>query len=40
MVADCVVWRGVACSPAKYPPIEAWKHLIEKHEASTKGVKM
>jgi hypothetical protein len=27
-------------SPAKYPPIEAWKHLIEKHEASTKGVKM
>ena len=40
---DAVVAAIPTCvsdsNPAKYPPIEAWKHLIEKHEASTKGVK-
>src|SRR5690349_11600117 len=30
---------SLSFSPAKYPPIEAWRHLMDKHEASTKGLK-
>jgi len=40
---DAVVQTIPTCitpsSPAKYPAVEAWKHLIDKHEASTKGLK-
>jgi len=38
--ADALVETIPTCvsstNPPKYPPIFAWKHLIEKHEASTK----